>query len=169
MTSNFTNHSALAALVAGLALSSALILAPTTSQAGYSGNPLVTLGPGTWKIDVAKSHFGPERNTIVLERAGSAAAGTNGTTNTFVVISNGRVYLATSSEAFDQITNGAKKIDYAGWKDMKLVQVGEDAKATDTCGFRCQSGGPEDHLTISFKSVNGGMPEKGNIVVLNKR
>ena len=167
MTS-ITNTSALAALVAGFVLSGAVAFAPATSQAAYAGNPPVSI-TGSWKINVARSHFGPDRNSMVIDRAGTSDNSQDGS-RTFVVISNGKVYLATSSEAFDKITgNGVKKVDYSRWKDMKLVQVGENAKAADICSFRCQTGTAEDHLTLTFKSVNGGMPEMGNIVVLSKR
>jgi hypothetical protein len=168
MSFKFANPAAMAAL----ALSGALLLAPAISQAGYySGTAPVTLSGGNWKIDPAKSHFGTDRNLMAIERTGSTpAADANRATDTFVVVSAGKVYLATSSEAFDRITaNGVKRVDYSRWKDMKLIQVGENAQVIDHCGFRCQSGSPEDHLTLSFKSVNGGMPEMGSIVVFNKR
>ena len=167
MTSNFTAHWLLAAAAASLVLAGAFALTPATAQAaGYAGTSPITVGSGHWKIDVAKSHFGPDRNTMVVERAG-ASSNADTASNTFVVIANGKVYLATSSEASN--AGGVKKIDYNRWKDMKLVQVGDNAQALDHCGFRCQSGMSEDRLTLTFKSVNGGMPEMGNLVVLNGR
>jgi len=163
---SITRHTTLAATMAGVILAGSIILAPAISQAaGYAQMP-IALSSGSWTINVAKSHFGTERNTMVLERA-SSAADAKGASSTFVVIAKGKVYLATAPEASD--ANGIRKIDYGRWRDMKLVQVGENAQVIDPCGFRCQSGTAEDHLTLRFKSVNGGMPEMGSIVVLNQR
>jgi len=165
MTSKLTHHSLLAATVGSFVIAGALILAPAASQAGYPASP-ISLGGGPWKIDIAKSHFGPEKNTMVIERATSSSADANAG-STFVVIAAGKVYLATAPEAYD--AQGVKKIEYGHWKDMKLLQVGENAKSIDLCGFLCQSGHVEDHLTLTFRSVNGGMSEMGNLVVYNQR
>ncbi len=146
MQSKFTTSSMLFGIAASFVLAGTFALTPADARAATYAP--ITLSSGNWKIDVAKSKFGPERNTMVIERAdASSSAGANGTSNTFVVIANGKVYIATSSEAYDTISsNGAKKIDYSRWKDMRLVQVGENAQ-----------------------SINGGMPEMGNVVVFNRR
>jgi hypothetical protein len=161
-----TTLSLLAATAASFVLAGTFTLTPANAE-NNSGKSPITLTSGQWKIDVAKSHFGPDRNTIVIERADTSGADANGASNTFVVVANGKVYLATSSEAYD--TNGAKKIDYTRWKDMRLVQVGEDARSIDYCGLRCKSGVPENRLTLTFKSINGGMAEMSNVVVFNRR
>jgi hypothetical protein len=161
---SITRHTTLAATMAGVILAGSTILAPAASQAGYAQMP-IALGSGNWKIDVAKSHFGPERNTMVIERA-SSGGDAKDASNTFIVIANGKVYVATAPEASD--ANGVRKVDYGHWRNMKLVQVGENAKSADLCGFQCQSGLVENRLTLSFKGVNGGMPEIGNFVVFNQ-
>jgi hypothetical protein len=164
MKSKFTRHSMLAAIAASFMLAGGFALP------AYAATQSITLAPGDWKIDTAKSHFGSERNTMIIERVGASQANAGNVSDTFVVVSNGKVYLATASDAFDKsAANGIKKVDYARWKDMRLLQIGENAHVSDYCGFRCQSGGPEDHLTLTFRSVNGGMPETGNIVVYNQR
>ena len=143
----------------------ALASAPPATARGYYPSSAITLSPGAWKVDVAQSHFGPDYSTMVIERAIASSSDKTGS-NTFVVITDGKVYLATAAEVF--AANGAKKIDYSDWKDMKLVQVGENAQSIDPCQT-CQSGSAEKKLTLRFKSVNGGMPKMENVVVLNAK
>ena len=152
--------SALAALVLA-----ALASAPPVTARGYYSSSIITLSPGAWTVDVALSHFGPNYSTMAIKRA-NASSGDKAGSNTIVVITGGKVYLATAAEAF--AANGAKKIDYSNWKDMKLVQVGENAQSIDPCQS-CQSGSAEERLTLRFKSVNGGMPKMENVAVLNAK
>ena len=163
MHSKLTTVSMLGATITSLILAGSLASAPPASARGYYSSSTITLSAGAWKIDAAHSHFGPDYSTMVIERA-SASSGDNAGSNTFVVVTDGKVYLATAAEAF--ASNGAKKIDYSDWKDMKLVQVGENAQSIDPCQT-CLSGLAEKRLTLRFKSVNGGMPKMENVVVFN--
>jgi hypothetical protein len=128
-----------------------------------------------WRINHAKSQFGPDANTLVLERASAKAPsqGTDATADqgTFLVISNGNVYMATDETAYDPSAGtGVKKVDYARWNDMKLVQIGEKVRSTEHCAFACQSGLPDKRMTLTFHA-KGGDPsaQMGNILVLNTR
>ena len=129
-----------------------------------------------WKVDQAKSTFGAGANRLVLERvSGKAAPGMElkGTpaTGTFLVISNGKIYLAADESASDATSStGVRTVDYSAWKDMKLVQIGDHVRSTDYyCGFRCQSGLPERRMTLTF-TAKGVDPSRqmSNILVLNK-
>jgi hypothetical protein len=128
-----------------------------------------------WKVDLAKSTFGPASNTLVLERAsGKATQGmeVKGTPapGTFLVISNGKIYLAADESASDATSStGVRTVDYTAWKDMKLVQIGDHVRSTDYCGFRCQSGFPDRRMTLTF-TAKGVDPSRqmSNILVLNE-
>ena len=56
-----------------------------------------------WKIDLARSKFSASGNTLVLDRVqastDSTAATGNSTTGSFLVISNGNLYMATDETA----------------------------------------------------------------------
>ncbi len=131
----------------------------------------------TWKVDMARSHFSAKSNTLVLHRnygkASTESTNAQGkpTTGTFVVISDGKVYLATDEAATDATScTTAKTVDYARWRGMKLVQIGENVRPIGYCGFECQSGFPSNHLTLAFTAkgidVSGRMSD---VAVLNTR
>jgi hypothetical protein len=129
----------------------------------------------TWKINMAKSHFSPTSNTLVLDRARGRAttqitdAKGNPTASTFLVLSNGKVYLATDDAAPDA-ASGGKAIDYSLWRGMKLVQIGDRALAED-CGYFCKMSRPNDRMTLTFTAngidVSGRMSD--DVAVLNTR
>ena len=128
-----------------------------------------------WKVDQAKSTFGAGANRLVLERvSGKAAPGMElkGTpaTGTFLVISNGKIYLAADESASDATSStGVRTVDYSAWKDMKLVQIGDHVRSTDNyCGFRCQSGLPERRMTLTFTANGDISKQMSTILVLNK-
>ena len=128
-----------------------------------------------WKVDLARSTFSSGANTLVLERASGKATNqatdATGNPGTFLVISNGNVYLATDESAYDPSAGGGfKKVDYTRWSDMKLVQIGEKVRSTEYCGFACQSGLPDKRMTLTFHA-KGADPsaQMGNILVLNTR
>jgi|SRR5579871_541484 len=125
-----------------------------------------------WKIDMSRSHFSANSNTLVLERASGSPA-TQGTPSggTFLVIAGDKVYLATDEAAFDAASGKViKTVDYSRWKDMKIVQIGEKLRSNDFCLFRCQTGAPETHRTLTFTAV-GGDPssQMSGLVALNTR
>jgi hypothetical protein len=68
----------------------ALILASAIPQSGFAQT---TSPDGIWKIDLAKSQFGPRSNTLMIARDGQ---GLNHSANPVIVISKGNVYLATA-------------------------------------------------------------------------
>ena len=126
-----------------------------------------------WKIDLTRSKFSATGNTLVLERVNertdSTAATGNSTTGTFLVISNGNLYMAKDETAANAWFPGSiRKIDYANWKGMSLVQIGERVRPTNICGFHCQAGLPETHMTYTFKATGGDPTERmGKMVVFN--
>jgi len=162
-----TNHQFVIAAFA------AVVLAAAVPQAGYAAGAVET---GTWKLNVEQSKFGPGANTLVIERAGDAKASTQGnvtsaTTSggTFLVISNGKVYLATDDYA--ALSSGIRQVNYSLWRGMRLVQIGDKVRASDYCGFRCQSGLPDNRMTITFiakDNIDMSKQRMNDIVVLNK-
>ena len=120
-----------------------------------------------WKVDLAKSTFGSGANTLVLERAsGKATQGMElkGTPapGTFLVISNGKIYLAADESASDATSStGVRTVDYTAWKDMKLVQIGDKVRSADYCGFACQSGLPDRRMTLTF-TAKGDRPQQAD-------
>jgi hypothetical protein len=127
-----------------------------------------------WKVDFAKSKFSSGVNTLVLERTTAKAAAQDVDPNgaaagKFLVISNGRLYVATDESYAAASTKGVKNIDYNHWIDMKLLQIGDKVRSADHCGFRCQSGLPDSRMVLTF-TANGIDPSSrmGNVLVLNK-
>jgi hypothetical protein len=54
---------------------------------------------------------------------------------------------------------------------MRLVQIGDKVRAVDYCGFRCQSGLPDNRMTITFHAkdnIDMSKQPMHNVVVLNK-
>jgi len=124
---------------------------------------------------LAKSTFGPGSNTLVLERgSGKATQGIDAkgdpAANAFLVVANGKIYLAATEAASDATSStGVRTVDYTAWKDMKLIQIGDKVRSANYCGFACQSGLPDRRMTLTF-TAKGGDPSKqmSTILVLNK-
>jgi len=129
-----------------------------------------------WKVNLAKSTFGSGSNTLVLERASGKAtnqaidANENPASSTFLVISNGKIFLAADDATYATSSGkGVRTVDYTGWRDMKLVQIGEKVRSADHCGFACQAGLPDRRMTLTFTAnVDDVRKQMSNIVVLNK-
>jgi hypothetical protein len=95
--------------------------------------------------------------------------------STFLVISSGKVYLATDNAADAASSgNGLRTVDYSRWRGMTFVQIGDHAHSTDVCGFSCQSGLSQSpvinsRMTWTFTGTNlestRGM---NNILVYNE-
>ncbi len=162
MWSKFTHHEA---RYAGMALSALLVAALS----------LPAHAAEIWKIDLAKSQFGPGSNTLVLERDSAKATNpgidAKGNPSTFLVISNGKVYLATDPSVSDATSgNVVKTVDYTRWSDMKIVQIGDKVRSTNYCGFACQAGLPDKRMTLTFTAKGMDVSKQmGNILVLNTR
>jgi hypothetical protein len=123
----------------------ALILASALPTAA-----LATPSDGIWKVNPAKSSFSSGYTTLVIDRTRDAHRGAGA----FIVVSDGNVYLVTSATAQDN--RGAQQVNYARMaSEGKAVLIGRNAKSTGICGFRCQGGLPELHMTLSFRAVNG--------------
>ena len=123
-----------------------------------------------WKVNLAKSTFGSGSNTLVLEKAtqGIDAKG-NPAANAFLVVANGKIYLAAAEAASDATSStGVRTVDYAGWKDMKLMQIGDKVRSRDYCGFACQSGLPDRRMTLTFSAKDDVSKQMSTILVLNK-
>jgi len=128
-----------------------------------------------WKVDLAKSTFSSGSNTLVLERAsGKATQGIDAkgdpAANAFLVVANGKIYLAAAEAASDATSStGVRTVDYAGWKDMKLMQIGDKVRSADTCGFACQGGLSDRRMTLTFSAKGGDVSKQmSTILVLNK-
>lgn len=112
-----------------------------------------------WKVNFKKSQFGPGSSTLVLERekgtvVSEAANGTgNSPSAQFVVITDSRIFVASDDgTATASGTGGVRTVDYAKWKGMKLVKIGENVRVTDICSFSCQSGLLPRRITLRFTS-----------------
>jgi len=129
-----------------------------------------------WKVNFAKSKFSSGSNTLVLERdsgrttaQGIDAKGT-AAGSSFLVISNGKLYMATDEGASNvDSSTGVRKVNYSLWSHMKLVQIGGNVQSADHCGFRCQGGLPENHMTLTF-TANGIDPsgQMRDVLAVNK-
>ena len=82
-----------------------------------------------------------------------------------VLVSKGSVYLMTGAAASD--IKGVKQVDYTGMmRDGKAVLIGTNARSADLCGFRCQSGLPDNRVTLTFKAVEGKGPQINDMLAL---
>jgi hypothetical protein len=111
----------------------ALALATVLPQAGFAQS---NGDAGLWKVNIARSTFSPHYNTMVIERAPTAAATADGG---FVVISGGYVYRV----------NGAAR-DMENWKNMDLELIGYDVRASTSCRSRCQA------ITVTYRALTQG-------------
>src|SRR5438874_9861274 len=109
MTRNISTATARRIVISTLAALglAALASAPPATARGYYPSSAITLSPGGWQVDVAQSHFGPDYSTMMIERA-NASSGDKAGSNIFVVVTDGKVYLATAAEVLAD--HGAKKI-----------------------------------------------------------
>lgn len=124
-----------------------------------------------WTVNAAKSKLGPTQNQLVIEPGRVAkTAQAQGDAANFLVIANGKVYLATDESA--ATPTGIRPVDYAHWSDMKLTEIGDHVQSSAVCGFRCQSGLPESRsITLSFrgKGFETAQALKNSVVVLGSR
>lgn len=126
-----------------------------------------------WKVNLAKSSFNAHSNTVVLERVNKAAnqsidAKADAGAGTFLVVSDGKIYLAADPSA--DFSNGLTTVDYTRWRDMKLVQIGDNVRSVDHCGFRCQFGIADNRLTLTFASRGlDASKYMEKVIVLNNR
>ena len=139
------------------------------SQAGLAANSSET---GIWTVNLARSEFGPGTNKLVIEAAGRDTKQNNAGGGTFLVVADGKVYLATDEATAATSASGSTPVDYRAWRGMKLVQIGNNVHSNAICSFSCRGGLPDNRpITLTF-SGNGIDPRermKGNVVVMNVR
>ena len=124
---------------------------------------------GMWKVDITRSTFSSGANTLILQRYEGGAAAAQTGANAFLVVSNGKLYLATDEAAENGSSKGVTSIDYSRWRDMKLIEIGSEVHSPDNCGFRCQSGLPDPRMTLTFKATHGNPKDQmHDIVVFNR-
>jgi hypothetical protein len=117
-----------------------------------------------WKVNFEKSKFSSGSNTLVLDRDnGKATVDEKGnpTANTLLIVSHGRIYLAMDEATYNATHNGVRTVDYPSMPGMKLVQIGDNVRSKDYCGFRCQSGLPDTRMTVTFTAK--GLDPRGDI------
>jgi len=136
----------------------ALALATALPQTSFASDTEA----GLWKVNTALSKFHSRSSSLVIERAKA----TDGTGGAFVVINNGKAYLATP--AADASSGGVKAADYGAWKGMKLTQIGIGARAINDCAPVCQFGRVSDRLTVTFRNVGAGGQPMGNLLALDQ-
>ncbi len=93
------------------------------SQAGLAAS---ASDAGIWTVNLAKSEFGPGTNKLVIEAAGRDTKQNGARGGTFLVVSNGRVYLATDEATAATSAGGSTPVDYRTWRGMKLVEIGNN-------------------------------------------
>jgi hypothetical protein len=139
------------------------------SQAGLAANASDT---GIWTVNLAQSSFGPGANKLVLETAGRNTEQNGAGGGTFLVVSNGKVYLATNEATAATSASGATPVDYRAWRGMTLVEIGDNVHSNAICSFRCQGGLADTRpvtLTFSGKGIDPRERMNSNVVVMDVR
>jgi hypothetical protein len=139
------------------------------SQAGLAANASDT---GIWTVNLAQSKFGPGTNKLVIEAAGRNTKQNGASGGTFLVVSSGKVYLATDEATAATSATGVSAVDYRAWRGMKLIEIGNNVHSNAICSFRCQGGLPDNRPVILTFSGNGIDPRErmnSNVVVMDVR
>lgn len=125
----------------------ALVLAAALPQLAFAAG--IGTSAGVWKIDPRKSTYTNGAVTLRIERV----AGTNPDAGKFVVVSNGSVYLVTGASAYD--AKAFRYVDYERMmRDGSAVLIGTNARSLDICNFKCQSGLPDNRMTLTFRGIS---------------
>jgi hypothetical protein len=144
----------------------ALAITLASLQAGFAKE---ASGDELWAINPIHSKLSPGLNTMTVERTGPRDVNTKSSPGIgFLVVSDGKVYLATSA-ADDDASKGIPNAAYSNWNNMALTQIGDHAKATVLCdtGIRCQSGDLPHRMTITFMGV-GDMERTNDMIAANR-
>jgi len=146
----------------------AVFLAAALPQASFAASGVES---GVWKLNMTQSKFGTGASTIVMQRdtaAKPAAANDANGPHAFLVISNRKVYLAESGDAYATAANGVTNIEYLSTHGMRLTEIGDRVHVQDLCGFRCQSGLSENTITLRFHATTDmSKTPMRELVVLN--
>jgi hypothetical protein len=138
----------------------ALVLAIALPQIGLAASS----DAGLWKVNPAQAKFNSGSVTLTIERVQNVGS----TAGRFIVISEGSVYVVTGAAASD--SKGLKQVDYTRMtSDGRAVLIGTNVRSTDHCGFACQRGLPERHLTLTFKAVNGGEQQINDMLAADRQ
>jgi hypothetical protein len=126
-------------------------------QAGFAAGTEA----GLWKVNPALSKSDSRSSRLVIDRVKA----TDGSAGTLVVISKGRVYLATPAASS---SSGVQAVDYKAWNGMNLTQIGLGARAINHCGVDCRFGDVGDRLTVTFRNTGAGSEMMSNALALNR-
>src|SRR5262249_12981205 len=122
--------------------------------------------------NLAQSQFGPGTNKLVIEAAGRDTKQDHAGGGTFLVVSDGKVYLATDETTAATSASGPTSVNYRAWRGMKLVEIGTNVHSNAICSFSCRGGLPDNRpITLTF-SGNGVDPREkmnSNVVVMDVR
>ena len=139
------------------------------SETGSAAN---SSDAGIWTVNLARSQFGPGTNKLVIEAAGRDTKQNDAGGGTFLVVSDGKVYLATDEATAATSSSGVTPVDYRAWRGMKLVEIGNNVHSNAICSFNCRGGLPDNRpVTLTF-SGNGIDPRErmnSNVVVMDVR
>ena len=144
----------------------ALAITLASLQAGFAKD---ASGDELWAINPIHSKLSLGLNTMTVERTGPRDVNTKSSPGTgFLVLSDGKVYLATSG-ANPDASKGIPDAAYSNWNNMALTQIGDHAKGTVLCntGIRCQSGDLPHQMTITFMGV-GDMERANDMIAANR-
>ena len=139
------------------------------SQAALAAN---ASDAAIWTVNLAKSELGPGTNKLVIEAVGRNTKQKGASGSTFLVVSSGKVYLATDEATGATSARGSTPVDYRAWRGMTLVEIGNNVHSDAICSFSCQRGLPDNRpVTLTF-SGNGIDPRErmnSNVVVMDVR
>jgi hypothetical protein len=139
-------------------------MATVLAQAGFAR---AATDAELWRVNPAHSKLSIGSNTLTVEHAGTRDINSKAKTDTsFLVVEGRKVYLATPAAAFDG-SKTMKDEAYSNWKGMRLIQIGDYARATVYCGSRCHDGVLENGMTITFQSV-GSMDQANELLAANR-
>ena len=147
-----------------LATLATLAITVATSQAGFAKDASTA---ELWAVNPAHSKLSLGFNTLNVERTGPGDVNAKSSPGTsFLVLSDGKVYLVTPAAARDASIADAA---YSNWNNMALTQIGDHVKATVLCdsGIRCQTGDLPHRMTISFISM-GDMQRANDMIAANR-
>lgn len=114
-----------------------------------------------WTLNMAKSKFGPDGNSLVLERH-LTPDHPRKITGTVVVVSGGNIYLATPGPRAAVSANGVMS-------GMNLELIGTGVHAIGDCGWFCKNSHPNTRLVLGFNSAGAGPHDMGDAVVFNSK
>ena len=148
----------------------ALALAAASSSAVSAQNAAKM---EVWTVNMAKSTFNSTSGTLVLEQSKAAPdvdAKGYPAAHTFLLLSSGKLYLATEDASTVNSTNSGV---YSRWAGMKLSQVGQVTSGY-ACGFRCQWGLPDNRpmtmrVVFNTTSAIADAMRRVNVLALDRR